>query len=327
MHIVTTNIRPDGSRISNDLRSHHRLMELCLHISIRQNLTVARHNRYRWKPSLAGEQPVYPQRLKYGEIATKTGIEQVLDHTINKFTYTSLDHLNALLGLYNVRADRGSMQGAMFRNEGLYYRIIDAEGKKMGAPIKASVFPGRPTLKKLQENFRNNIQKEQQAIRNVDDALVLSLFNDPPPSLDYFRKKLWEKNIALVIPALTQRPTRKQAQAPASGPALAPLPDDGHGFFYIDHRNLVILRDTQLGDRYTAAAILQRYKLDQTILSLVAQGQLHVNRSTQRLLNSSDAIQQRNALLRLTPQHDQWEAQQEEQREAHRQAHRMRISF
>src|SRR6185437_8459875 len=40
-HIVTTNIRPDGSRISNDLRSPHHLMQVCFAIEEKHGLTPA----------------------------------------------------------------------------------------------------------------------------------------------------------------------------------------------------------------------------------------------------------------------------------------------
>ena len=322
LHIVTTNIRLDGSRISNDLRSPHRLKEICQYIEIRHNLMRARRQGLRLPDVPPGQGPEYPKRLKYGEMPTKTGIAQVLEHTINKYTYTSLDHLNALLGLYNVRVDRSSAQGAMYPGEGLYYRIIDAEGKKMGAPIKASALYSRPTLRNLQEKFWKNLEKEHRSIRHIDDAVLLAHAFSDFPSLDYFRNELWKKRILLVIPALRQRPTRQQ---PQNTPSL--LPDDGHGFFYIDHNDSVVLRDTQLGKENTAAAILTRYKLDQTLLQLVAQDQIQVTKTIQQSLNSPDTARQRNALLRLTPQHDRWEAQQEEQREAHRQAHRIRISF
>jgi len=321
MHIVTTNIRLDGSRISNDLRSPHRLKEICQYIETRCNLTRA--SRQRLPDVLPGQGPEYPKRLKYGEIPTRTGIAQVLEQTINKYTYTSLDHLNALLGLYNVRVDRSSAQETMYPGEGLYYRITDAEGKKMGAPIKASAFYSRPTLRNLQEKFWKNLEKEHRSIRHIDDAVLLAHAFSDLPSLDYFRDQLWKKQILLVLPALRQRPTRKQGRD--TSPNL--IPDDGHGFFYIDQTDSVILRDTQLGKENTAAAILQQYKLDQTIRQLVAQGELKVTKTIQQALNSPDTARQRNALLRLTPQHDQWEAQQEEQRQAHRQAHRMRISF
>lgn len=330
-HVVSTNIRHDGSRIPNDLRSPYLLKQLCQRIEWAHGLTHAQMP-VRRKTQTAD----YAQKLKYGETSTKEGIANVLRHTLDKYAYTSLEHLNSLLSLYHVRADRGSTQGLMYQNRGLYYRMIDAEGKKVGAPIKASAFESQPTLNNLEQKFILNAAKEAESIRHVERHVLWAMRPQPPASLANFREELRTRRIVLVIPALTQRPTRREKQTSTPAPAQSAtsqthnpqsLPDDGHGFFFIDLTNAVILRDTQLGPRCTAEAILQRCQLDQTIPTLLAQGQLTPDKNTERLLQSSDNIEKRNILLRLTPKHDQWQAKQEAQQETQRQSHRMRISF
>lgn len=63
------------------------------------------------------------------------------------------------------------------------------------------------------------------------------LHNEPPQSLYEFSEKLYNDKITLVVLAFTQRPTRKKSPAPNS------ISDDGHGFYYIDTRDMVIVRD------------------------------------------------------------------------------------
>jgi hypothetical protein len=152
MHIISTNIRPDGSRISNDLRAPRSLMKICSVIE----------RAHRLRPVMAPTGRMYLSRrdyvpsLKYGEIPTRTGIEMVITYVLDNYRFTSFETYNAILSLYNVRADRGSTDGIMYRNRGLYYRMIDEEGKKLGAPIKASDFYIFATLDALEEKFRLN---------------------------------------------------------------------------------------------------------------------------------------------------------------------------
>ncbi len=175
MHIVTINIRPNGDRIPNDLRSIPNMMRICAGLENKHHLTPAGEADWqrRLHPDLSRRAPTAPlldpfgrpagaQRLTYGESPTKTGIARVLDHVLEQYNYTSLDHLNAALKLYHVRADRGSEQGIMYRNRGLYYRMIDDRGKKIGAPIKASSFPKHPILNNLEKKIEKNLLVRQQ---------------------------------------------------------------------------------------------------------------------------------------------------------------------
>jgi hypothetical protein len=305
MHIVTTNIRPDGSRIKNDLRSPRHLMDICAGLEVRHHLTPAISS-----PSgdrrLAPRRSEGPQRLHYGQSPTKTGIAGVLDYVLDKFTYTSLDELNAALSLYRVRADRGSEQGAMYRNRGLYYRMIDANGMKIGAPIKASSFLRRPTLDYLERKFALNEQKHQQNIGRVRTWIDWSLRDYTPPSLGSWKDQLLKDRIHVVMPART-----------------------GQGFYYVDFSNHTVYRDTHLGPGYTAAAILQRTGLDKTIETLALSRQLTITPKDRLLLQKPDAdpANKLHTLLRLSPQHDHLQAVQEGETQAQRQSHRHRMSL
>jgi len=94
--------------------------------------------------------------VQYGKMETKRAINIVLRTVLDSYKYSSLPELNALLKLYNVSADRGTEDSRMYRNNGLMYRVLDEHGNKVGSPIKASQFFMKPTLKKLEENFKKN---------------------------------------------------------------------------------------------------------------------------------------------------------------------------
>ncbi|MBS1663970.1 MAG: relaxase/mobilization nuclease domain-containing protein [Bacteroidetes bacterium] len=341
MHVVTTNIRPDGTRIKNDKRSPHQLMQLCQKIEMTHELTPvlvadlshARHLTYDQADRLIlyksqANEPIH--RLEYGEQSTKQGIARVLDHVLDKYAYTSLEHFNAILQFYRVRADRGSIHGAMYQNRGLLYRMIDTEGRKIGAPIKASAFQHHATLDDLERRFTLNVGKETDAIDRIEMEINYKIYVKDCASLQDLREALWWDKISIVTPAFYERPTRKPAaNKPTTHPpepAQFPTPDDGHGFFFIDHLNRVVLRDTQIAPSCTAARILQAMHLDTSIPTLIAEHKITPSKSDARLLQSPDPQKARNALLRLTPQHDQYHEQIEKaQRQTQR--HRLRPGF
>jgi Relaxase/Mobilisation nuclease domain len=313
MHVVTTNIRPDGSRITSDLRSPRHLMEICVGLEIHHHLTPAIPD-----PSTALRRTVHrptvalnpaqrdmpgPQLLQYGQSPTKTGIARVLDYVLDKYIYTSLEELNAVLSLYRVRADRGSEQGVMYRNRGLYYRMIDENGMKIGAPIKASAFEKKPTLRYLERQFIINHAKEQKNLQKIRAAIAWSLAGDVP-SLGAWKEELLNEGIHVVMPLRT-----------------------GQGFHYISKN--AVYRDVDLGPHYTAAAILERTGLDKAIESLALSKQLTLTPKDRRLLQKPDPADRLHLLLRLSPQHDHLqaakEAETQELRQTQRQSPRLRL--
>lgn len=308
MHVVTINIRHDGSRIENDQRSIPNLMRICAGLEDKHHLTPAGPADWQQRLHPTPPQSAHPQqthrdlpqqsrpqrteaaqRLTYAQSPTKTGIERVLNHVLDNYNYTSLDHLNAALRFYRVRADRGSEQGIMYRNRGLYYRMIDDNGKKVGAPIKASSFDRRPTLNYLEKKFEENrlIVKNERHIRIRVDWVLRGA---PVTSLQEFKQDLAKDRIGFVI-----------------------LPKIG--FFYIDFTDNSVHRDTDLGANYTAAAILQRSGLDRELETYALRNISTLKPKDRSLLQHPDSnpAEKQQLLLRLSPQHDQWALEQQQQ--------------
>ena len=303
LHIVTTNIRPDGSRISNDPRSPHNLRKIYRKIENKHDLT--HFVEVIPEPKERRQITISPQPLKYGQTPTKTGITGVLDYVLENYKFTTLDQLNALLHLYHVRADRGSENGIMYRNRGLYYRMIDETGKKIGAPIKASSFEQRPTLNYLEQKMENNRLVLEQNLQRVQSRVKWAL-PSRSGSLEEFRWRLQFEQIRMIIAP----PTRQRQKN-------SPEPYTGHGFFYVDIQSKAIYRDTDLGTTCTAANVLNRLGLDKNLLALVAQEQLTISKKERSILqdpnpNPADKL---GILLALTPQHDQWQLKLRKERE------------
>lgn len=294
MHVVTINIRPNGSRIKNDLRSPHHLMEICAGLEVRHHLTpviprsVRRVYDETWailfadKEGQPAPRQTQAQPLKYGQSPTKTGIDKVLRYVLDKYIYTSIDELNAVLSLYRVRADRGSEQGRMYQNRGLYYRMIDEDGRKIGAPIKASSFDQRPTLDYLAKRFEEG-RLRQRNVRRMRETIDSTLFQRQLDCLESFSYHLRQADVELSAPA------------------------SGKGFYYIDATSNTVYKDIDLGVDYTAAAVLRRSGLEQTLFLLGISEQLMVTPKERQSLLQQEKMEPDTRLrlyLRLSRQND-----------------------
>ncbi|MFT3932800.1 MAG: relaxase/mobilization nuclease domain-containing protein [Chitinophagaceae bacterium] len=139
IHIVSTNIQRDGKRISMHNMGRNQSEKARKEIEIEFGLVKAESEKLAEGIQLI---PVNAQKVIYGKAATKQAISNVLLQVIDKYKYSSLAELNAILKLYNVVAisgDKGSVkfQQKGLTNYGLSYRVLDENGNAIGAPIKA----------------------------------------------------------------------------------------------------------------------------------------------------------------------------------------------
>lgn len=321
MHIVTTNIRPDGSRIPNDLRSPHHLKQICFALEEKHHLHPVFEMPDLFKdhtqdPSAQkAEQDQKALRLTpvvYGERPTKTAIAEILEAIYKTFAFTSFEAYDAILAQYNVRADRGREESAMYQNRGMYYRLIDQRGKKLGAPIKASAFDLPVTLDKLQEKFLLSRQQVLESMRNIRiNVDYILLGKDKDYSLRLFSSELYSEKVKLLIPALTQ-PNRlgwqrraianlDTSKTAAERPVIKP--DDGHGFFYVDMQHNTIIRDTDLGESCTAAAVLRRTGIENDLRRMHDENYFKLSTAQKTILHPDypDTAEARRLLLQLSP--------------------------
>jgi hypothetical protein len=324
-HIVTVNIRPDGSRIDNDKRSPHHLQKVCAALERRHGLKPAgMHNAMNhWR-----QEPQYALRLEYGKTPTKIGIETVLAYVLPKFNYTTLEELNAVLKLYNVQADRGSEYGQMYLSRGLYYRMIDEKGVKVGAPIKASSLENKPTLDYLENRYLANRLTRRQNVERLETKVLISLKIGNTASLGNWKKSLIRERVEAVTLRIPNR--RKQAPAGEEHQTQRSVqPFDGHGFYYVDFDSRTVVRDTELGPNYTAESILRATGLDKQMESLALNRQLDLQPKQRTILERPDPDPQQKVrlFLELSQQHDQIVAHRLAQEQQLRQRHRHRLSL
>src|SRR5690606_12495609 len=160
IHIVTTNIKSTGKRISLHNLGRTKSEEARKAIEIQYGLIPAKQ---------ADFQKAENQRfskVNYGKDDTKRAISNVVRSVVDTYKFSSLPELNAALSCFNVVADRGSKNSTMYAKNGLLYWALDEKGQKVGIPIKASSIYSSPTLKSLERKFesnkkRNATQKDQ----------------------------------------------------------------------------------------------------------------------------------------------------------------------
>lgn len=151
IHIVTTNIKPTGERIS--LHNLGRTKSEEARQAIEKEYGLVQAAKKRRDLQLQRDQL---RKAEYGKIDSKRAITNIVNEVIRTYRFTSIPELNAVLNQYNVTADQGAKDSRMFQKNGLIYWLTNDRGQKLGVPIKASSIYGKPTQKVLDTRFKLN---------------------------------------------------------------------------------------------------------------------------------------------------------------------------
>ncbi|MGZ3756355.1 MAG: relaxase/mobilization nuclease domain-containing protein [Mucilaginibacter sp.] len=225
IHIVTTNIKRDGERISLHYLGQNESEKTRKAIEIKYGLTRA-EEQAKQKPDLKADIAV----AEYGKAETKRTITNILGFTLRAYKFTSIPELNAILQQYNIQADRGSKDSRMYAREGLVYWILDKQGNKIGVPIKASSIYGKPTLKTLEEKIKLNAQ---------------------------LRKPFKDGVIKILTEVLAKPQTKRDFQLALRARGIQCIlrqNDEGriYGVTFIDQKNKTVFNGSDLGKAYSA---------------------------------------------------------------------------
>jgi len=185
--------------------------------------------------------PAYAEKIQYGKRETKTAITNVLNAVLHTYKYSSLPALNAVLQQYNVIADRGNENSRVFKNNGLVYRILDANGNKTGVPVKASDFYNKPGLAYLETKFKLNETVRPSDKSRVKNTIDLALLTNPNHTIESLKNSIEKKGIHAVV---RQNP-------------------DGiiYGITYVDHQTKCVFKGSDLGKEYSAKGLQERCQL------------------------------------------------------------------
>lgn len=235
IHIVAINVRADGSRINMHNIGRNQSETARRELEISFNLVRA-DSRKKQDPTLINA--IDAEKIKYGAADSKRAIGSVLNAVIPHYKYTTLGELNAVLNLYNAKAQTGKENSKMFQNKGLVYQILDENKKTVGVPIKASSFYSKPTLSRLEINFAAAKTARVVNMKRTRNAVDLLLLKYPSITLSQLETKLANQGITAVV--------RKNEQGLI------------YGMTYIDHNTRCVFNGSSLGAEYAAKGLLER---------------------------------------------------------------------
>jgi len=231
VHIVSTTIKADGSRINTHNIGRNQSEKARKEIETLFGLIKAERQQKLLQQKI---KPVDIEKALYGKSETKRSITNIVTTVFNQYKFASLPEFNAALKQYNVVADRGKEEGRIYKNRGLVYRILDADGNKVGVPIKASSIGCKPILENLEKKFTTNETAKEplkQKTKNaIDDCLLKAT-----GSMKQLATDLEQKQIYTVL--------RQNA--------------DGrlYGITFVDNQNKCVFNGSDLGKGYSAASL------------------------------------------------------------------------
>lgn len=235
LHLVTTNIQANSKRI--ELHNLGKKVSEEARQEIEQSFGLVKAKDHSNRQVYALE-PISVPKVQYGKAETRRAIAQVLNQVLKAYKFTSLPELNAVLQQYNVVADQGSKNSRIYQHQGLLYRVLDGQGNKVGVPIKASDFYQKSTMKYLKARFKlHEIAREPNKAR-LKNAIDLAFFRQPNISLSDFIHRLKKEGIHTDL-------RRNEAGRI-------------YGLTYVDHRSKSVFKGSDLGKKYSAAAIQER---------------------------------------------------------------------
>src|SRR6478736_2438601 len=291
LHIVTTNIQANGKRIDTFNIGRNQSEKARKELEQKFRLVQAMGRK------ISGEEikPI-SQKMQYGKSETRRTISNVLAHVLNDYKYSSLAELNAVLRLYNVVADRGSENSRIYQNNGLVYRVLDANGNKIGVPIKSSLIYNKPGLKFLEQKFQQNEPAKQQYKQRLKFLIDRVFTLRATPSMQTIIDSLRNENIAVIL--------RQNKEGFL------------YGITYIDHKNRCVFNGSDLGKEYSAHGLQKRCVVQAENKLALRQHLVQRNQPVEPNINPSSQERLGQVLNDLiTPEMDQNASEPFEQRQ------------
>jgi hypothetical protein len=229
-HIVTTNIRPDATRITIWRAERLKSMQISRQLEIKYGL-------YRAGKRLPDDEWVrqHPvQKVVYGVTSLRPTMNAVLQKILASYNHTSVEELNAVLRAYNIQAIRGAERSNTRKHSGLLFLPLTDSGEKTGVYLRASSLHSKPTLRNLQKLFTNNMTARPQFQQRLTSTIDWIFFKQQVTQ-SAFRQALLKEKIRVVEGTDTKR-----------------------GFFYIDELTKTVYEGERLGRKYSADGIGER---------------------------------------------------------------------
>ena len=229
LHIVSTRVRSDGTLISD-----------------RKNYEKSR----RITDDLEKKYGLHPKDKKQGEAwqlspvgasrsDLKKQVANVVKPLVAMYKFQSLGEYRALLSLYNIGVEKveGDNQGHKYT--GLVYSALDADGNRVGKPLKSSLF-GKPySIEALEQTMKKSGEEIKAGGQAAKIKALVSASLTGSRIGSEFRADLQEKGIDLILR----------------------YGNEGRlfGVTFIDHNSRTVLNGSALGKEFSANALSSRF--------------------------------------------------------------------
>lgn len=234
VHIVTTNIRENGTAISTYKIGANQSSIAREQLENEFGLVKAKgRGNGEWELP-----PVNVGKAIYGKGETKKAIADVVNYVSKNYKFASIPEMDAILKQYNVTAYRGEKDSRIYKNGGLMYHLLDENGKRVGVPIKSSLISTKPTLKNLSEQFESNKKAREPFRERIKGYVDLAILQNPGMTINQLEDILKKEKIQVVV--------RQNEQGII------------YGITYVDHKNKTVFNGSELGKNYSAKAIIDR---------------------------------------------------------------------
>jgi hypothetical protein len=229
LHIVTTRVRGDGTLIS-DKNNYEKSRKITDDLERKYGL----HPKGERQGEAWQFKPIDAER---GDLKRQVG--NVVKSLSEQYKFNSLPGYRALLSLYNVGVEKVEGDNKGNRYTGLVYSALDADGNRVGQPLKSSLFGKKSGIGELERAMtKSGEEVKTKGLPSGLRATVAASLADSGTGGE-FRARLRDKGIDLVLRY-------------GNGGRL-------FGATFIDHNSRVVLNGSVLGKDFAANANAERF--------------------------------------------------------------------
>ncbi|MTG98812.1 relaxase/mobilization nuclease domain-containing protein [Myroides sp. BIT-d1] len=232
IHIVTVCTDLKGKKI-DDKYDYLKSMKACREIEKQFNLTSS-INQTNEESKQIQFTPV--DHTKHN---LKAQIASVVRYLPKYYNYDSLTSYNALLSLFNIRAERVEAIDNEQTKQGLVYFAINEKGEKVSNPFKASLFGKNASYQNLESHFKASKEKLKFLPNKVTLKQTIEIALNTTTSLQEFKEELLNHGINVVI---FQNKDKRI-----------------YGVTFIDHNSKSIYKGSDLGKELSANTLNQKW--------------------------------------------------------------------
>ncbi|MDM1409071.1 conjugal transfer protein MobB [Myroides sp. DF42-4-2] len=232
IHIVTVCTDLEGKKI-DDKYDHLKSMKTCREIEKKFNLTFVVN-----QTNMESKQIQFTP-VDYTKHNLKTQIASVIRYLPKYYKYDSLTSYNALLSLFNIRAEKVEASYNGQTKHGLVYFAINEKGEKVSNPFKASLFGKNAGYISLEKHFKKSKEILKGASNKSSLNQIIEITLNTTNSQKEFKEELLNQGINVVI--FQNRDNRI------------------YGVTFIDHSSKSVYKGSDLSKELSANILKQKW--------------------------------------------------------------------